>query len=336
MRAVVVVVAGLLVLLGVGIPSLAQDQRQYEAGVWELAWSPDGLLLAGAGLDGYVYVMDVDGKIAEAFAGHSASVYTVAWSPDGRFLASGGLLDRFVRIWNLTTRKLHRQIYPVRYQSGVVLDPGVWQIVWSSDGAYMMATSFDTFQFWDSNLWSPLEPSRRGSIYDAEWSPDGLLLAVTDIYYFSFFNGQTLISDDLDADVIEIPGENPEKLDWSSDGTLWATNDRLDIRVSIWDTATRTRIATFTDASSRFIDIAFIAEDHIAAITEEGTLYVIDAAGDVLATYETGVSDVTTLAWNSQEELFAVAGMETILSADGNSGLALVALDDVMSAAPTP
>lgn len=79
-----------------------------------------------------------------------------------------------------------------------------------------------------------------------------------------------------------------------------------------------------------------IADDCVATITEDGILYIIDTAGEVLATYQTGVSDVTTLAWNSQEELFAVAGMETILSADGNTGLALVSLDDVMASATMP
>lgn len=261
MHGVRVVVAGLLVLLGVGIPSAAQDQRQYEAGVWELAWSPDGTLLAAAGRDGYIYMMDKGGEVTNVFAGHSERVYTVAWSPDRKFLASGGSYERFVLIWNLGTGKLHRQIYPLDYQGGMLYG-GVGEIAWSPDGAYIFAGAFDTFQFWDANLWSPLEPARSGTLLDAEWSPDGSLLAVTDIYYFSFFNGQTLVTDDLEADVIEIPGENPEQLDWSSDGTLWATTDRLDIRVSIWDTATRTRIATFTDASSRFIDVTFIADDY--------------------------------------------------------------------------
>jgi WD40 repeat protein len=117
MHGVRVVVAGLLVLLGAGIPSRAQDQRQYEAGVWALAWSPDGTRLAAASFDGYIYVMDVDGEVAAAFAGHPAEAFSVAWNPNGRLLASGGFIDEVVNIWDINTERLVRRLHPLHCPS---------------------------------------------------------------------------------------------------------------------------------------------------------------------------------------------------------------------------
>ena len=308
----------------------AQPRSQ---GVWEMQWSPNGEQLAIADLNGNVYILNLSNNSTEVLTEHTAQVYTVSWSPDGQSLASGGLRDRFIYIWNISSGALHQRVYPFDYDNGIILDPGVSQIVWSPDGAYLLATSFDTFQFWETASWTPLEPSRSGSLMDAEWSPDGSLLAVTDIYYLSFFDGQTLVRTDLDNDVIEIVGENPEQLSWSSNSQLLATTDRLDPRISIWDVPTRTRIGVLNTSGPIFKDVVFISEDEVAALTETGAIYILGISGNVIATYETGVNEARTLAWNESSGIFAVGGAETVIDENGISELPLITLDDVL---PSP
>lgn len=323
-----VVTLAIVLCLGWALGDVAAQATP--AGAWEIEWSPDGERLAIAHLDENIYVLNVSMNSVQTLRGHSAQAYSVAWSPDGNVLASGGLFDRFVYLWDVPNETIQQFIYPPGYENGVILDPGVNDIAWSPDGAYLLATSFDTFQFWETGAWTGLEPSRSGTIYDAAWSPDGLLLAVTDIYQLSFFNGHSLVTDNLENDVIESPGDNPEQLSWSSDSQLLATTDRLDPRVSIWDVPTRTRIAELNTTGALFTDIVFIGSERVAAITETGTLYILDTAASVLATIETGVIEARSLAWNPQLQMFAVGGAQTVVNEDGVSGLAFFGLSDIL------
>ncbi|MBW4436560.1 MAG: WD40 repeat domain-containing protein [Pleurocapsa minor GSE-CHR-MK-17-07R] len=296
------------------------------AGAWEIEWSPDGERLAIADWNSMVYVVNASGILQDTLRGHSRRAVSVEWSPDGELLATGGTDDRFVNLWNGSTGEFTRRV-PANIDA---LYDGVFNLAWSPDGAYLLATSFDTFQFWETGSWTGLEPSRSGTINDAAWSPDGLLLAVTDIYQLSFFNGQTLTTDNLENDVIESPGDNPEQLSWSSDSQLLATTDRLDPRVSIWDVPTRTRIAELNTTGALFTDIVFIGSERVAAITETGTLYILDTAASVLATIETGVIEARSLAWNPQLQMFAVGGAQTVVDEDGVAGLPFFELSDIL------
>jgi len=296
-----------------------------------MKWSPDGEQLAMADWNSLVYVLDASGTLQHTLSGHSRRAVSVEWNPDGGILATGGADDRFVNLWNSSTGTLINQIPS---SIGALYD-GVFNLAWSPDEEYLLAISFDTFQFWETTSWTALEPSRSGTLYDAEWSPDGTQLAVTDIYYLSFFNGQTLTRDSLENDVIESEGDNPEQLSWSSDSQLLATTDRLDPRVSIWNVPTRARIGVLNTTGPLFSDVVFISNNRIAALTETGTLYVLDTAANVLATFETGVTEAHSLAWNPQLQMFAVGGAQTVIDESGISGLPLVFLSDVLPPTPT-
>jgi WD40 repeat protein/tetratricopeptide (TPR) repeat protein len=70
-----------------------------DAGGNAVAWSPDGALLAVAGVTRTVRLFDAArGKLRHTLAGHADAVHDVAFSPDGRVLASAGA-DRTVRLW---------------------------------------------------------------------------------------------------------------------------------------------------------------------------------------------------------------------------------------------
>jgi WD40 repeat protein len=84
---------------------IVSGPKQFEllgnmSGVKDLALSPDGRLVAAAGIDGSARVWPVTGGEGRAFRGHRASVKTVAFSTDGTMLISTSDDDR-VRLWPL-------------------------------------------------------------------------------------------------------------------------------------------------------------------------------------------------------------------------------------------
>jgi hypothetical protein len=105
--------------------------------IQDVAFSPDGKLLASCGYDRVIKVWDVAGatkKELHTLKDHSDSVYAVAFSPDGKLLASAAA-DRAVKVWDVATGKR-------LYTLGEATD-WLYSVAWSPDGKHLAAGGVD-------------------------------------------------------------------------------------------------------------------------------------------------------------------------------------------------
>src|SRR5262249_6365928 len=71
------------------------------AGLYAAALSPDGKLLASAGLDGAIKVWDsTTGNLRATLQGHTGLVRSIAFGPDGKLLVSGSD-DNTIKLWDI-------------------------------------------------------------------------------------------------------------------------------------------------------------------------------------------------------------------------------------------
>ncbi|HTU92691.1 MAG TPA: c-type cytochrome domain-containing protein [Gemmataceae bacterium] len=121
--------------------SLAFPRGAWERGnthtdvIHDLAFSPDGKILASCGYDRLIKFWDVAAKKElRVLKDHSDSVYGIAFSPDGKLLASAAA-DRAVKVWDVATG---RRLYTLPESTD-----WVYAVAWSPDGRHLAAAGVD-------------------------------------------------------------------------------------------------------------------------------------------------------------------------------------------------
>ena len=173
----------LFLVLTVNIPaSYAQDSppselpdgaiaRLGKGTIDEIAYSPDGSLLAvGAGVSIWLYDTVNYQEIAQ-IVGHTARVSSIAFSPDGQMLASGS--SGTIRLWDAGSGTL---LATLRGHTDRVSS-----IAFSPDGQTLASGSYDhTVQLWRVESGRPLNTLTGGHtdrVHSVAFSPDGQMLA---------------------------------------------------------------------------------------------------------------------------------------------------------------
>ena len=95
----------------VGDGELLFETSGLSASLGNIAFSPDGGLIAAPGEESTVLLLDSrTGAVHQELRGHSACVRSVAFSPDGKWLASAGD-DQTVSLWNLQNATFEQGLF---------------------------------------------------------------------------------------------------------------------------------------------------------------------------------------------------------------------------------
>lgn len=121
----------------------------------DLAWSPDGTMLAAVTTGGTLQLLSFDNQlrlVSRDTAAHGAGLNSAAWSPDGGYIVVGGVESGAV----VTSR-----IYQVQEQTLTEItacqenhNATVWNVDWSKDGSFITVGGYssggftlETYQF---------------------------------------------------------------------------------------------------------------------------------------------------------------------------------------------
>ena len=234
-------------------------------GVVDLAFSPDGAMLASTGRrERVIRIWDVKrGELVETIepALTVGTIDQLVFSPDGRKILFSGENEQyqFVLFWELEAGT----------QSGRLAghEDLITAMVFSPDGRTLATGGYDnTIHLWDwESRTVELILETPSPVLDLAFSPDGEWLAAglndSSVYIWAVKSGEVL-------GVLRGHDFSVNAVSFSPDGALLASGDSE--KIQFWDTSAFTLLAQFRSDDKAVRGLAFGTDDQLISISGSG------------------------------------------------------------------
>jgi WD40 repeat protein/serine/threonine protein kinase len=237
--------------------------------VQDVAYSPDGRLLASGSRAGTVKVWDAQtGQEIRALTAHTDAVYRVAYSSDGRRLASASA-DQTVKVWDMETGRLALTLKGHTDQ--------VHGVAFSPDRRRLASASADsTVRVWDAQSGQEIRTLRghTGCVIGVVFSPDGRRIASASwdwtVRVWDALTGSNALTFTKHTDRVE-------GLTYSPDGRRIASGSR-DGMVKVWEAQTGREVLSFRGHDKEIYGIAYSPDgSRLASSSGDGIVKVWEA-----------------------------------------------------------
>ncbi len=149
--------------------TIGDPQQLIEEHCWRFVFAPAGNGMAIA-VDGRARLIDAtDGTLRTQFGRHPG-LGSIQFTPDGRWLVTGTKRYHGLRVWDVSTGELVRDLEPTWYGAEVAVSPR---------GEFMVANARGVTTYWRIDGWEPVAQSRTERLTPnrMQFSPSGNLLA---------------------------------------------------------------------------------------------------------------------------------------------------------------